>query len=95
MGLTAAVHSLLPNPENQQLVLSLRPKTANFERSATVWSPGEIEPFNSALLGPIIDRRQLRVCIIVGNFCFNGRGICIIDVRRVVVISGLPQSKVL
>ena len=65
---------------------------ANFERSGAVWPLYEIEPLNSPLLGPIVEGRQLRVCIKVGEFSFNGGDMRVIELGRV-VIAGLPQSK--
>ena len=54
--------------------------------------PVKMKPLNNPLLGPIIDGWQLRVCIIVGKFRFNGGGMSIIELGRVEV-PGFPQSK--
>jgi hypothetical protein len=45
-----------------------------------------MKPLNSPLLGPKIDGWQLRVCIIVGEFSYNGGGMRIIELWRAVVM---------
>ncbi len=81
----SVVNLLLPEIENQQINPAIYPKSAKFGRSGTVWPADEIEPFNSPLFGPIIDGWQLRVCVIAGEFSFNGGDMQIIELGWVVV----------